>query len=172
MAKKMWDYIIIYAWMIWGIVSELIHGRYCVVGVVGCSFKEFATKLMVERVPFVVHTTSGETVIVAHGAPDGRMQVGKMEIGGYDDLIAALNLQSGNYLLLSCHNGCRQDFQANGISITRMPFTCTPYPAVGWVWGGKLYSLSSVWAQRAQDRALPYIIEELKKQAQANTVVQ
>ena len=165
---KVMDYIKIWIWWVYGIIVELLAGRYYKFTGVGMGFGQFKNKVMDEQEPFVLETAEGK-VIIAHGLPNGLMLIDadKMLVGTYQDLCKKLQLNEGNYYILSCHNGTRDDFTDKNYDIKRVPFTCTPYPAIAWVFGGALYCLSSIWTQKALDLAMPYIIEKLQKAAQA-----
>ena len=99
--------------------------------------------------PFVIDSDEGK-IIVCHGQPNGRFALDPKDIFGnnnatYRQLIEALNLEPGEYKILSCFNGKRKDYNKDGYTIRRVQGTLTPYPTVASMVGGTLRISADRW---------------------------
>lgn len=106
------------------------------------SSKKF-NELLVERMEACVLDSDAGKIILCHGNPDGSFMINLWKQGTYQDLIEYLNLEPGEYKILSCFNGKRDDFIKNGYKINRFEMTKTPFPTMGAAWNGTLRMCSS-----------------------------
>lgn len=103
------------------------------------TFSWFRHRLHIEKKPMLLNTAEGQLVII-HGNSDGTMDYYGKSIT-IDQL--ATFLPAGQYSLIACYNGKRQDYQKDGVTIQRVDTTKRRYISVCLYMRGNIYCTSS-----------------------------
>ena len=99
----------------------------------------FHNWLHIEQKPVLLDSREG-TLLIIHGNSDGTMNYYGQSIT--TDQLAEL-LPAGQYNLVACYNGKRQDYQKNGVTLKRVDTTCKHYISVCLYMRGNIYCTSS-----------------------------
>lgn len=103
------------------------------------SWSWFRDWVHIQKKPILLESKEG-LLIIMHGNSNGTMRVYKDSIT--IDQLADI-MPAGQYNLISCYNGCRQDIKKGSVTIIRVDTTCRRYISVCLYMRGNIYVTSS-----------------------------